>query len=281
MLEKLTPNQFDLIRHIIFEKASIVVGDNREYFVIARLNLLMKKLGITKIDNLLHTLTSNPSADVNESLIDVMTINETSFYRDQTPFNMLKAAVLPKLIEQNSRNSQLKIWCGACSSGQEPYSIAMLLEEYFPDILKNWHVKIIATDISQEILKQAREGVYNRIEVNRGLPVQLLVKYFEQDGIGWKISDKIRRHVEFQTCNLSDPKLTIPEVDIVFLRNVLIYFNDTTRQQILTRIAHSITDNGYLFLGSSETLINLSTPFKLVQIAGGNCFQPLAKRTES
>ena len=189
-----------------------------------------------------------------------MTTHETSFFRDLNPFEALRLTVIPKLIAMRGQTRTLNIWCAACSSGQEPYTIAMLLRENFP-ALATWNVRLIATDLSEQILDRVREGIFTQAEVNRGLPAPLLVKYFKKVGLKWQLKDDLRRLVQFSEMNLIEAWPTMPRMDLVFLRNVLIYFSGETKRTILEKVARLLAPDGYLFLGGAETTLNLSESF--------------------
>jgi len=201
-----------------------------------------------------------------------MTTNETSFFRDFHPFEDLKKIVLPALIARRSAERELRIWCAASSSGQEPYSLAMLIRESFPKLV-SWKVHILATDLSTDILARAREGRYSQLEVNRGLPATLLVKYFEKRGCDWYLRDDIREMVEYQIVNLAGPWPFLPAMDIVMIRNVLIYFSVETKKEILAKVRRVLMPDGYFFLGAAETTFGIDTSFERVQLERATCYQ--------
>ena len=189
---------------------------------------------------------------------------ETSFFRDQHPFEALRKVVLADLIGRRRDGCRLHIWCAASSTGQEPYSLALLLREHFPE-LDGWKVFLLASDLSQAVLARAREGRYKQIEVNRGLPAALLVKYFEQHGTDWQLKPAIRAMVDFQEINLAQPWPALPRMDLVLLRNVMIYFDVATKKTILGRLARLLRPDGYLLLGGAETTFNLDDSFRRVE----------------
>jgi chemotaxis protein methyltransferase CheR len=190
--------------------------------------------------------------------------NETSFFRDHHPFEALRKSVIPTLIRNRSNVRQLNIWCAASSTGQEPYSLALLFREHFPE-LAGWKVSLLASDISQEVLTRAREGRFNQIEVNRGLPATLLVKHFKQHGTTWQLNEDIRRMVDFTIINLARPWPALPRMDLILIRNVMIYFEVETKKSILSRMARLLRPDGYLLLGGSETTFNLDNSFRRVE----------------
>jgi chemotaxis protein methyltransferase CheR len=207
-------------------------------------------------------------------IVEAMTTNETSFFRDFHPFEALRKSILPELITKRASSRELNFWSAACSSGQEPYSLALLLQENFPS-LTGWSVRIIATELSAEMLVRAREGRYSQLEVNRGLPASLLVKYFQQHGSDWQIREDVRRKVEFQFLNLADPWPLLPPMDVVLMRNVLIYFGLDTKKKILGRVRQLLKLDGFLFLGGAETTFNLDDTFERAQFDRTICYRVL------
>lgn len=264
MANTLTTNDFEFIRDLVRTRSAIVLEDNKGYLVEARLELLMRKLNITSLNDLIKSVRVNQNSQLADQVINAMTTNETSFFRDSHPFEMLKKEIIPNLIKEKQKEKTLKIWCGAASSGQEPYTIAMILKEHFAKELDGWSVSIIATDLSTDILSKAKSGVYSQLEVNRGLPAIFLVKYFEKKGLEWEIKPDVRNLIDFKIMNLIGNWIPMSNIDIVFLRNVLIYFDQDTKKNILNKISKIIQPDGYLFLGSAETLLNLNVPFERI-----------------
>jgi len=205
-----------------------------------------------------------------------MVTTETSFFRDIHPFETLKKTVLPQLIELRQRQRQLNIWCAASSSGQEPYSIALLLKEYFPE-LHSWRINLTATDISQEMLQRSRAGRYSQMEVNRGLPTTLLLKWFRQEGASWQLDEQIRSTINFTHLNLARPWPAMPQWDIVFLRNVMIYFDNDVKKSILGQVSQVLCKDGYLLLGGAETTLSLDDSFYRIESLKSGFYQ--LKRT--
>jgi chemotaxis protein methyltransferase CheR len=201
-----------------------------------------------------------------------MTTNETTFFRDVAPFEALRRHVVPELLASKA-TGRIQIWCGACSSGQEPYSVAMALREDFPAVAEQ-RTSLLATDLDSSILERARRGSYSHLEVNRGLPAPFLFRFFMPRGTEWQIREEIRQAVEFRELNLIGSWPALPRMDIVFLRNVLIYFDAATKREILLRIRDVMAPRGYLFLGSTETLFNLDDKFERVEIGRAVCFRP-------
>lgn len=201
-----------------------------------------------------------------------MTINETYFFRDVHPFDVLKKSVLPELIKKRESARQLNIWCAAASSGQEVYSIVMLLKENFPSLAR-WKINFVASDISKEMLDRCREGCYSQLEVNRGLAAPLLVKYFQKIGAHWQIKEELRRMVEWRQINLAENWDALAAPDIVFMRNVLIYFDLETRRNIFGRLSKSLKSDGYLFLGGAESPIGIDDHLKRVAVENTSYYQ--------
>lgn len=246
---------------LVRERSAIVLEPKKAYLLQARLEPLAKQLNLEGIPSLVKALRAGGGATLAEAVVDAMTTNETSFFRDIHPFEALRLHVLPQVLAARAAERRLSIWCAASSSGQEPYSIAMLLREHFPE-LEGWNVSFIASDISPTMLARCREGIYSQLEVNRGLPVTYLVKHFEKAGGGWQLKPEIRRRVDFREMNLIRPWPTLPAMDIVFIRNVLIYFDMDVRKQILGKIHDLMRPGGFLFLGTAETTLNLEERFR-------------------
>jgi chemotaxis protein methyltransferase CheR len=204
--------------------------------------------------------------------VDALTTNETFFFRDFHPFEALKKHVIPQLIKDRASVKRLTIWSGACSTGQEPYSMAMMLRDNFP-VLRDWNIKILATDLSPTVLKQAQEGRYSQLEVNRGLPAPLLIKYFEKREGHWFIKPDLKPLIEFKPMNLIQPWPLMPGFDIIFLRNVMIYFDVETKKAILRRMRACLLSHGYLFLGTAETTLNLDNEWKPTPLGTTVAFQ--------
>jgi chemotaxis protein methyltransferase CheR len=269
----LSDEDFKFVQSLVKSKAAIILEDSKAYLVDARLSALIKKLQLPTVAELIHKVRINPNDKLSFDIIDAMTTNETSFFRDIHPFDILKNKVLPDMIAKRATTKRLYIWCAAASSGQEPYTLAMILKEHCGAVLQNWDVKIIATDLSNEILAKARSGLYSQLEVGRGLPIQLLVKYFKKSGLNWQVNDEIRNMIEFRNMNLIETWPAMPRFDIIFIRNVLIYFEADIKTKILNNAAKLLQNDGYLFLGATETLLNLALPFKRVQIDNSFCYK--------
>lgn len=258
---QISKTDFDYVCQLIRTEAAIVLEPGKEYLVETRLAPLAKEEGFANLDSFVAKLRSAPANGLHSKVVQAMTTNETFFFRDHHPFEALRRTILPAIIAERAAQRTLNIWCGASSTGQEPYSIAMILREHFR-ALDTWSVKILATDLSTNVLNIARAGEYSQFEVNRGLPAPLLVKYFTKVNSKWRLSDEIRRMVDFRPLNLLQPWPVMPAFDLVFLRNVLIYFDVETKRSILRRVRSCLQPTGHLFLGTSETTMNLDPNFQ-------------------
>lgn len=264
----ITSEDFEYIRKMLREHSAIVLDDGKEYLAEARLGPLVRQEGVSTVSELVIRLQKTPFGRLHSQVVEALATNETSFFRDSTPYESLKTEVIPQLIKLRENERQINIWCAASSSGQEPYSVAMLLKEHFL-VLKSWNVHIFATDLSREMVERTAEGRYSQLEINRGLPAPLLVKYFQKDGTGWRIKDEIRSMVDPQELNLVNSWGSLPRMDIVLLRNVLIYFDIETRLMIFNKLRSVLKPDGFLLLGGGETTMNLDDGFQRVHF--GKC----------
>ncbi len=254
---------FDIYKDLLKDESGLSLSQDKSYLVESRLNPVAKKWGYENIDAMTSVLRAVPPKDLVNDIVEAMTTNETSFFRDNRPFDVFKDTVLPYYKKKNATNKHLRIWCAAASSGQEPYSLAMILKEEAAK-MPGWRFSITATDISHEILAQAKDGVYSQFEVQRGLPITLLMKYFTQDGDKWIISDEIKNMVDFKYFNLLDGMSLLGKYDIIFCRNVLIYFDQPTKKDVMERIEKQLVDDGVFFLGGAETVLGITDAFKAV-----------------
>ena len=254
---------FDYLVRLIRERSAIVVDESKAYLVESRLMPLLYAEGVSGIDELTWRLRSGHYPPLQGKVVDAIANNETWFFRDVYPFEALKTAILPELMRQREGERRLRIWSAASSSGQEIYSVAMLTRAHFPS-LANWKLNLLGTDVSESILRRARAGVYSQMEVNRGLPIVLLTRYFEKFGLDWVLSPEIRSMVELQSMNLAREWPALGPFDVIFLRNVMIYFPLEVRRQILRRVREALRPDGYLFLGSAETTMNLDDGYERV-----------------
>lgn len=263
---------FDYVRNVVRQNAAIVLEDGKEYLVEARLTPLVRQEGLQSLDQLVARLRSQPHNGLKQRVIEAMTTNETSFFRDIHPFEALRKTVFPDLIAKRRDEKKLSIWCGASSTGQEPYSMVMLLRENFPE-LANWTISFLATDLSTEVLARAKSGIFSQLEVNRGLPARLLVKYFTQKGIEFHVREDLRKMIEFRSLNLVESWPAMPPLDLVMMRNVMIYFDTPTKKGILQKVVRLMRSGAYLVLGGAETTINLDDTLEQVRLERFTCYR--------
>jgi chemotaxis protein methyltransferase CheR len=248
-------SSFNFVRQLLRERAAIVLDDDKQYLVANRLSQLARREGLASARDVIDRLRAAPAGPLQRKVIEAMTTTETLFFRDGKPYEALRNAIVPELIRTRAADRKLQIWSCACSSGQEPYSLCMLLRESFPG-LAGWDLRLTATDISTEMLARARAGRYSQLEINRGLPIKLLDKYFHQVGADWQIREDLRRMIEFRELNLAGPWGAVPPADLVLLRNVLIYFDVATKRQILGKVRKLLRPGGFLVLGTAETTLD-------------------------
>jgi chemotaxis protein methyltransferase CheR len=272
----LAPGDFAFIAKLVKDEAGISLEPGKEYLVTSRVEPMARSLGYPDVASLVGHLRSSGDAARRRQVVESLTTHETSFFRDHEPFVSLQREIIPRLIEKLGADRKMTIWCGAASSGQESYSLCMLLREYFPE-LANWNVTFLSTDISRPILERCKTGVYNQIEVNRGLPAKMLTKYFDKVGSNWVIKPEIRSAVKFTEMNLLRPFGGLTGCDLVLLRNVLIYFDISIRREILEKTARVMAPHGYLLLGTAETTLNITDVFDRVVCGKTSCYRPKAR----
>ena len=258
----MTPLEYDFLRKLLKERSGLMLSADKQYLMESRLTPLVRKTGLASLGDLVTKLRG-ADEQLTVGVVEAMTTNESFFYRDKIPFDHFRDAILPALMAARARERRLRIWCAAASTGQEPYSLAMCLKES-KDNLRGWRVEILGTDISAEVLEKAKAGVYSQFEVQRGLPIQMLVKYFSQVGDTWQIAPDIRAMVQYRTFNLLGDFAQFGRFDVVFCRNVLIYFDQDTKISVLNRIGKVLEPDGYLVLGAAETVVGLTNAFKPV-----------------
>lgn len=268
----LSDSDLDYVRALVFEQSAIVLDRSKAYLVESRLTPLATRLGFASLPELVGKLRREALNGTHRLAVDAMTTNETYFFRDVHPFEALRTTVLPDLVLARAKERTLRIWCAACSTGQEPHSISMLLREHFAHVA-TWQVQILCTDLNRDVLTKAKAGAYTQLEVNRGLPATLLVKYFAKTGDLWQIRDDVRGRLQFQELNLAKSFPTLPRFDLVMLRNVLIYFDAETKKAILSRIRRVLAPDGILFLGAAETTLNLDESFESVPVGRTFCYR--------
>ena len=263
----------DYVRDLVYQRAGIVLGVDKNYLIEARLATLARELKIATVEEVIAGARADQGRKLNPKIVEALTTNETTFFRDVHPFDSLRDHVIPALLAARPATQPLRIWSAACSTGQEPYSIAMLVRTHFAS-LPGGRLKFLGTDVAESILARAREARYRQLEINRGLPAALMVKYFERDGTDWTLEASIRSMVEFKQFNLVTPSTPFPQADIVFLRNVLIYFDEATRGAVLRRVRAALAPDGYLFLGCAETTASVPDMFERVHIGSTVCHRP-------
>jgi chemotaxis protein methyltransferase CheR len=267
---------YDFLRKLLKERSGLDLSADKQYLVESRLIPLARRAGLPGLAELVQKMKSGAEV-LTADVVEAMTTNETFFFRDKIPFDHLRDTILPTLLQTRTNRRTLRIWSAACSSGQEPYSIAMCLKEKAQQ-LAGWRIEIVATDLSQEVLEKSKSGIYSQFEVQRGLPVQLLVKYFTQTGELWQISPDIRSMVQHRQLNLLQDFSHLGKFDVIFCRNVLIYFDQETKSGIFERIAKSLEPDGMLVLGAAETVVGISDAFRPYPDRRG-LYQPNPDRT--
>jgi chemotaxis protein methyltransferase CheR len=255
---------FEFVAQLLRKRAGIVLTGDKLYLLESRLAPLARKEGLPSIDDLIHVVRSRREERLINQVVDVMTTSETYFFRDKTPFDHLREAIFP-LLSGARRGGRIRLWCAACSTGQEAYSIAMMLDEN-PQLTGGVPVEIVATDISDRCLERARQGLFTQFEVQRGLPIQMLMSHFTQQDDHWRISERQRQQVTFRKQNLIDANYSLGgKFDVVFCRNVLTYFDGPTKSDVLERIAQQLNPGGFLMLGSAESVVGLTGSFEASQ----------------
>jgi chemotaxis protein methyltransferase CheR len=248
---------FEFLRAFLKERSGLALSPEKRYLVDSRLGPIMRKQKIASLAELAAALRSGRDRALDNAVVEAMTTNETFFFRDRTPFDLFKDAILPRMLTERASRRKLRIWCAAASTGQEPYSLAMILDEAKAR-LAGWQIEIVATDIATEVLDKARAGVYSQFEVQRGLPIQMLLKHFKQQGENWHISQQIKSMVSFKQLNLIKDFSTLGQFDVIYCRNVLIYFDQPTKTDVLRRLSNALAPGGVLLLGAAETVIGLT-----------------------
>ena len=251
---------YEYLRKLLKERSGLDLSADKQYLIESRLLPLARKAGLSGIPELVQKLQGGSSALIT-SVVEAMTTNETFFFRDKVPFDHFRDTIMPEILKARAGKRSVRIWCAAGSTGQEPYSLAMTLKE-MGAALTGWRVEIIATDLSQEVLEKAKSGVYSQFEVQRGLPIQHLVKYFKPNGETWQINPELRAMVQHRQLNLLQDFSHLGTFDVIFCRNVLIYFDQETKINIFNRLARQIEPDGFLVLGAAETVVGLTDTFR-------------------
>jgi chemotaxis protein methyltransferase CheR len=255
------PFDYDFLRRLLKERSGLVLSSDKEYLLESRLTPIMRRLDLGSLRGLVARLRAADAEGLTVEVVEAMTTNESFFFRDKIPFDNFSATVMPALLA--ARERRIRIWCAAAATGQEPYSLAMSLKEMGAKLL-GWRIEIIATDLSREVLEKAAAGIYTQFEVQRGLPVRLLIKYFAQKADTWQVSPDIRAMVTFRPFNLLHDFTELGSFDVVFCRNVLIYFDQPTKVDVLDRVARQMQEDAYMVLGAAETVVGLTDAFRPV-----------------
>lgn len=253
-------SDFDALRQLLSRTSGLSLDSEKAYLAESRLQPIIQKAGLNDLGTLVKRLLSGADAELVRDVVEAMTTNETFFFRDRVPFDNFRNVILPKLLQARKGMRQIRIWCAACSTGQEPYSLAMLLDAEAHK-LSGWAVDILATDLSRNVIAAAREGVYTQFEMQRGLPISQLLRYFRQEGDHWRINEHLRSRVRFEEFNLLANYAALGRFDVIFCRNVLIYFDVPTKQNVLNRMAQILCPDGYLMLGAAESVVGLTDAF--------------------
>jgi chemotaxis protein methyltransferase CheR len=255
-----TPPDYDYLRKILKDMSGLDLSADKQYLIESRLLPLARRSGLSDMGELVLKMKSG-SLPLIDQVVEAMTTNETFFFRDKVPFEHFRDIILPEMLRARAARKSIRIWCAAGSTGQEPYSIAMCLKE-MGALLAGWRIDIVATDLSQEVLEKSKSGIYSQFEVQRGLPIQLLVKYFKQIGELWQINPDLRGMVQHRQLNLLNDFSQLGVFDVIFCRNVLIYFDQDTKTDIFARLANAIEPDGFMVLGAAETVVGLTELFK-------------------
>jgi chemotaxis protein methyltransferase CheR len=255
-----TPPDYEYLRKFLKDRSGLDLSADKQYLIESRLLPLSRKAGLAGIAELVQKMKGG-SASITDQVVEAMTTNETFFFRDKVPFDHFRGSIMPEILQARAARKSVRIWCAAGSTGQEPYSLAMCLKE-MGAALAGWRVEIIATDLSQEVLEKSKAGIYSQFEVQRGLPIQMLVKYFKQTGEFWQLNPDIRAMVQHRQLNLLHDFGQLGTFDVIFCRNVLIYFDQDTKINIFGRLAKATESDGFLVLGAAETVVGLTDVFK-------------------
>jgi chemotaxis protein methyltransferase CheR len=270
-----TDTDFAYLRDVVMAESANLIHPSRNGLFEARLAPIAKLAGSSSLEDFVDLLRVDRTMHLHRAVAEAMTVNETSFFRDGRPFDLMRETILPRLIEKNSMEKKLRIWSAASSTGQEAYSLAMMICEHFPE-LKTWDVKVVGTDISQEVVEYAKRGRYRRLEVNRGLPARMLVKYLVRDGDEWEVTAKVRAMCEFRCAKLCAPLPKLPLFDLVLLRNVLLYFPQHDRGCVFDDVYRHTAPGGYLLLGAAEQAEDSTTLFQAEFARDSYFYRPVA-----
>jgi len=261
----LSAPDYQFLKNLVYKDSAIVLGDDHAYLLEARLGPLAQLEGVADVTALVRVLRKAADPGLRRRVVETMTTNETSFFRDIQPFEVLKNTILPELVKKRATERSLRIWSGAASTGQEACSLAMTLLEHQRDVALGWDVQILGTDLSSRVVERAKSGLYSQLEVNRGLPAPMLMKHFTRSGVQWQTSSAVQRLVQYRVMNLAAAWPLMPQFDIIFLRNVLIYFDMDTRRAIFTRLRNCLRKDGVLFIGGAESIREADDAFECVR----------------
>ena len=256
----MTPPDYEYLRKLLRDQSGLDLSEDKQYLIESRLLPLSRKSGLSGISELVQKMKGG-SASMTTQVVEAMTTNETFFFRDKVPFDHFRVSIMPEILQARASRKSVRIWCAAGSTGQEPYSLAMCLKE-MSAATAGWRIEIIATDLSQEVLEKSKAGIYSQFEVQRGLPIQMLVKHFKQVGEFWQVNPDIRAMVQHRQLNLLHDFSQLGVFDVIFCRNVLIYFDQDTKINIFNRLARASEPDGFLALGAAETVVGLTDVFK-------------------
>ena len=260
---------YRFLQEHVYSQAGIVLEEDKHYLFESRLTPIVRQLGLGSINDLCALIQATRESEVGRRVVEAMTTNETYFFRDPAHYEAIRTVLLPRLKEDRRDTRKLRFWSAAASTGQEAYSLAMLLLD---DVLSDWNIQILGTDFSSQVLERARSGKYQQIEVNRGLPASLLVKYFRRSGVDWQLSEQVRRMARFETIDLRKSMRALGPFDLVFCRNVLIYFDAGTRKEILKELHGTLFRGGWLLLGGAETAFGVEEWFERQTVGGATVY---------
>ncbi len=275
----MTPQDYAYLSKLLNERSGLQLAGDKQYLIESRLLPVARQNNCSSIGELVMKLKAFAQEPLRQRVTEAMTINESFFFRDKTPFDRFQDTVLLFMRTARASTKRIRIWCAAASTGQEPYSLAIMLKQAKEEFA-GWKIEIVATDISTEVLEKAKSGLYTQFEVQRGLPIQQLLKYFKQDGDQWRISQELRDMVQYRQHNLLDDFASLGMFDVIFCRNVLIYFDSKTKQDVLTRISRSLVKDGHLLLGAAETVVGFTNLFMPMPDKRGLYMHTVAKKLE-
>jgi chemotaxis protein methyltransferase CheR len=267
-----TPLDYDFIRKCLKERSGLVLSADKQYLVESRLLPVARKAGFTNLGELVIALKNANDSLLMTSVVEAMTTNESFFFRDKTPFDHFRQTIMPALLSARRGSRAIRIWCAAASNGQEPYSLAICLREMEADIA-GWNIEILATDLSNDVLDRARRGLYTQFEVQRGLSIQLLIKYFAQTGELWQIAPELRAMVKCRQLNLLTDFSSLGTFDVIFCRNVMIYFDEPEQKRLVEKFYRCLNPEGYLFVGHAESLFGLTKKFHMIHESNATVYQ--------